>query len=536
MAGKVNFPLISGYIPFGEFTPDLRLFANDGLVRADNVVPVYGDYITSPAIERIVDASLSTGQVHGLHVDPLSGKGYAAIGQSIIECNEDGTKTDRSGAAYVEDSWMGCSFGSTVIMTNLLNPVQALVSGAGTFANLITSTFAPKAKFCFPFRVNLFLAHLSLGSGYDGLSAGANPTVVAWSQNDVPAKFGSFNANPELRGAGYQPLNFDIGEITGACSGADYAIIAHSNGIVRVDGPPYTFRVVATNYGCLFPYAMCVVGDDTYLWTPAGLGRMRGGVGPIESIGLGKFVRFLVDNATGFSPHPFMTMGLLDNTEPYVAVSMAHDAINNVLFIAYSHFDTLTSSNQPYGKALLAYNISEDRLTWFQVQNGELDAAKNLCLFLRPGRQQPPASWCPGRDIRFLSNSEDSIVADHHYYTKFKLGNSFQTSVLGRGFSQLSKDATTRIRRVRPVYSVTDQAAIGQFSVSIASTNKPYATPVTVGPFTVQDSHGWITTPGTKVADFHAPEFTLANSANVYKNVELQGFEYEAEVHGRYSA
>ena len=65
------------------------------------------------------------------------------------------------------------------------------------------------------------------------------------------------------------------------------------------------------------------------------------------------------------------------------------------------------------------------------------------------------------------------------FYGKMTLGNSGMASVLQRGYIQFKQGQTTRVKRVRPVYAVTDQAAIEQVSVVVETTNKPYATPST---------------------------------------------------------
>jgi hypothetical protein len=398
-----------GFVPLGEYTPDLRYFANSGLIRAENVVPVYGDYLASPALDRIALVAGSA-SAYGLHVDQRTGRAFAGIGSRLYEVLDDGTVTERSRAALYpglppsNGYWRGCSYGDAVIMTNYTEPVQHLVPGAAVFADMITSTFAPRARSCFSLRNNIFLANCYLTAAYDGLSAGANPTLLAWSGSDRPTQFGSSNANPEIIGADYQSLSFDIGDITGTVAGSDsstdYGIIVHSNGVVRVDGPPYTCRVIVRDLGGLYPYGVCAAGQDVYLWTAAGLGRLRSGSGPLELVGVGRFVRALVDNATGFSDHPTASVGLLDASEAAFCVSMAYDAINDMLFVAYSENGDL------YGRALLAYNIGEDRISWFQLRYDPVIESASQIQFLCSGRQNSAASWCPGRDLRFISSDQ----------------------------------------------------------------------------------------------------------------------------------
>ena len=526
--------LLTGFVPFGEFMPDQRLLANGGLYRAENVVPAHGDYVSSPALTRIV--SVAEDLAFGLHVDQRSGHGYAGIGDDIYEVTEAGVVTPRSIAGgypalpSANGFWRGTSVGANVVMTDYTEPVQYLASGAALFANMITTTgatgFAPRARHVFMLRQNLFLANCFLPLAYDGLAAGANPTLIAWSQSGNIRAFGSARANPELIGAGFQPLEYDLGSIRCAVGSSDYGIVGFSDGLVRVDGPPYTARVIVTGPGCLYPYGMCAAGDDVYLWGGAGLARLRGGEPPLEILGSGppgKFHRFLTDNATGFSAHPVASVGLLDETEAAYVVSLAYDSVNDMLFVAYSE------NNDLYSKALLAYNVREDRLSWFQLRHASGDLLSQA-LFLCPGRQTT-ASWAPGRDIRFLSSTGG--ISGEHFYSRLGLGNSFGPAVLGKGYMQLKAGAICRMRRIRPVYSVTDQVAIEQITVHLEATTKPHLTPTIFGPYSTSDPNGWIVTPPPGPAgEFLAPRFTIAANAAMHKMVEYQGFEFEAEIVG----
>lgn len=527
---------IRGFMPWGEWRPDLRYLANDGLRVAEGVVPVYGSYISSPAPTRLTaEVSIAGASSRGLHVDQSSGLGYVglwsvtgAVGD-IFEVTDAGGVTNVSKAvgAYIEadlvTGWQGCNFGQNVIMcagsgASAAEIVQYRAPGAALFADLITSTFAPRGRFCFSLRNNLFLANCVLPGAYDGLGAGANPVLVAWSRSDVPREFGSFNADPQLIGAGYQELNFDIGNITGAAGGVDFGIIATSNGIVRVDGPPYTFRVLTRNFGTLFPNSVCLAGNDLWYYGPGGLTVIRGSDGAPSIVGSGRFTRSLIDATTEFWNHASNPSGL-----PILDASIAHDPVSNLLFISYT---PLNNSGIP-ASGILVYNIDEDRASFFYSPTSELS-------FLRAGRQTTNP-WQPGRDIRYMEQF-GSGASGNKYYGKFVLGSNSIGSTLQRGYIQFSTKATQRLLRVRPIYHVSDQAAIEQFSVTIDSTNKPYLASAASGPYSSLDSMGWITTPDTVFADFHAPKFVLASGASMHKVVEFEGFEYEVELGAVYAA
>lgn len=518
-----------GYVPFGEFKPDLKYLSNDGLLDARNVIPVYGSYLSALPSAIIAASVFSGGEIPvGLHVATANRNGYIAAATAafaagdIVEVTEAGVVTNRTRTAagnYTSAIGLssGCSFGDNVILPlwpNLIpatptNPVQYLASGATRFADLITTAaFAPLAKFAFPFKINLFLAHCQLGAPYDGLSAGLNNKLVAWSANKNIRQFGSSNANPELTGAGYQELAYDMGEITGAVSGDDYAMIALEGGFVRIDGPPYTFRALGRGHGVhrLSPNAMCMAGADVYYLGPAGLGRLRGGDGNPEQVGSGAWSRWLIDNATGFSSAPIAGTG--------GSAQMFYDAANDLIFMLY-----YTTSLQ---LAMLTYNIGENRASyWIFPQLGSQPVWMGNGINLT-------SDWLPGRDLRFVDGS--------HRYAKFALGNFTANSILQRGYIQFKPDRSTRLLRVRPIYNVSDQAAIEQISVTIETTNKPYGTPTTKGPYSAIDSAtGWISTPDAVFGDFHSLKFTVTANANMHKVVEYEGFEYDIALGPQYA-
>lgn len=68
-------------------------------------------------------------------------------------------------------SWNACQFGDSVIFTNFIDNVQVLGPSASLFADLITSTAVPKAKYVAPVDVFLALASISYtGGSVDGRS------------------------------------------------------------------------------------------------------------------------------------------------------------------------------------------------------------------------------------------------------------------------------------------------------------------------------------------------------------------------------
>lgn len=540
------------FFPFGELLPDRREFVNRDLLKAVGVVPVNGNYVAAQIWDEGGDEP--TTEPYGLHVHFAGGStwyGYLGTVDKLYEVSSALTLTDKtrlvggayaSGGAGGEAGWQAVSFGDSVIKTNYIDDVQYLPSPASAnFEKLIQSGggnpgMSPKAAFVFSVRNNVFLANLNLSAPFDGLAAGANPTAVAWSQSDVPRQFGSFNATPELIGAGYQPLNYDIGHINGGIGG-DFGIVSLQRGWVRIDGPPYTFRPFAINRPCRFPNSICVLGGDVYFWGSAGPSVIRSGFGEPEVLGEGKVARTLIDNSTGFSGE-----FAIYNNIPIRHVSVGVDSVNGLI---YWSITTQLWNVSRVGDLSVVYNTNDGRFSFVDNHVANLNPAFDPALFY-PGiiflRSIPDlgSSWSPGRDLIGVMRYQD-IAAGLHYqlarpsYVPLTPPAiwSGATPTFTTGFQQLDPGRTTRITRVRLVYSKS-AAATETVAVTIASKNRPFDT-ATELTYTTTDTHGWITTPTTTFADFHQVKFVVSGSG-VEAVSEFKGFELEWELGGQYAA
>lgn len=550
----------SVYIPFGDFRPDHRMFSNEGLTKCQNVVPVYQGYVAAPLWQD--RTAILAAECRGLHIHPTltsqGWRGYYGDATKLYFVNPlagpPWTITDYSrlvGGAYTlagtTYGWQGASIGDNVIMTNGVDDPQLLLPGAVNFQKLATSGSGnpgmdPKAFFAFPLKFNLFLANCTLAAGFDGLSAGANPSLVAWSANKNIRQFGSFNATPELVGAGYQELLDDLGAITGCASSVEFGIICRQNGFTRVDGPPYSFRTIATNVSTRFPNSIVVVDRDVYFWGSAGPMILHNGEGPAEALGRGRLTRTLIDNNTGFSTFA------LDDTVDVKHVSAGIDATNGCIVWSIT---TTSKGFLQEGDLQIWYNYSEDRFS-FQITRGvepETNYAWGL-LYLRT-RPDIGTLWMPGRDLIAVMHRVNDTAGVEEYITTptYEDGEDAPLSrqiLLERAYHQLANDTTTRIQRVRPVYSLGNATRPLSVQVTISSLSKPWDTPVVKGPYSSADSNGWIATPDTAIADFHRilttfqgvpADLVPPGQPAVYtlQAQEYEGVEVEFVKGGRYS-
>lgn len=527
------------FIPFTELSPDAREFNNEGLTQALNVAPMGDTYVLSRFWLPKTSALPGSGGVppNGLHVHPSvsSSTWYGYFGLpagKLYEASNTSTspwtitdKTRLVGGAYSNSPWFGASFGDAVLMTNFADDPQLLTSpAAANFVKLAQSGGAnpgmdPKAQFAFPVRNNMFLAYLNLSVGFDGLSAGDNPTVVAWSQTDNVRQYGSFNVTPQLTGTGYQPLNYDLGAITGGVGG-QYALISMQRGWVRADGPPYTFRPISEGVGCQCPNSIIRFDNDVYFWGPNGPMVFRDGDGQAVPIARDKLSRTLTDYVFGGS----YSAGIYTGATPYYT-SVGADHVNRQVWWAFR-------STQAEGDLILIYDVDTDRFS-FQSPRQDGDETTLAGVMSLATRPEQLTGWAPGRDLVGILAIGFTGSGNYYLAVPYQSATS-ATAVFEKGYMQLDEDQTQRILRVRPIYSMSDNSILPNVTIEIRSKNKPFETPIVKTYTGTLDSHGWLTTPDTVFADFHRPKLTL--SAIPSRITEISGIEVEIAFGGAYAA
>lgn len=523
------------FLPFGEWLPDQKLFLNQGLLRAENVVPVYGNYFSAPTPSLIgtvlpgAQAAMGLGTVP---TSPTTWSAYIGTTSKIYEVTSAGVRTDRAGGVYATPDVISGSqfvaFGESVIETRYTEPPQIRLPAAATFVPLHSGTFAPAGRFPFVVRGNLFLAHCSVPAPYDAVPAGANPQLVAWSQTDAPRFFGGPRVDPQYVGSDYQQIQNDYGQVTGAIGGA-YGLVFQQRAVVRVDGPPYTFREIICGKGCRYPNSIVQDDQNTYYWGDGGPSRIEYGGQLLKSdqvdvLGAGKLVRSLIDDVSTFGPG----IALRHGTDPYT-VSAAIDVQNRLIFWSLNN----VGSPVP-GGVLLVYNIDEKRFTVFYLQtiNGGAPGASFLTT-----RAETGDPWVPGHNHAFIARViGGSAPGDYLMTWQVPTGSpslpdaTVVPPLIQTGYVQLNPDLTTRITRARPIVSGTLPSGL---SLTVTDTNDPFA-PVSGGTAAYRDAGGWYAFQESKLADFHSLLLTCGNAGGGVN--EWKGFEVEYVEGGAYSA
>lgn len=536
------------FVPFGELRSDERFFRNDGLTHALNVVPLYGNYI-STQFWGFTGSEPST-EPYGIHAHFGGGSSwnlYLGAVTTLYEYNPSNwfstDKTRLVGGAYGaggaggEAGWQSTSFGDSIIMTDYVDDPQYLASPASAnFAKLALSGGAnpgmdPKAKFVYAMGQNLHLANLNLAGIFDGLPAGTNPTVVCWSQSGNERQFGSFNATPELTGSDYQDLAYDLGHIAGAVGSHKFAILFLQKGIVREDGPPFTFKPIVVGASCRYPNSIVMYDQDVYFWGSAGPSVLRGGEGPVIVLGEGRVARTLIDNAvSGFSPTYSISSGIAPRH-----VNVGLDSVNGLVY--WSFTSTSGAAASRVGDLCVIYNTRDDRFSFIDntsVNYSPPEVDKPGIMFLSTGPDLG-VNWSPGRDLVGVMRWTDDLLNIHYQIAQPDYGDVPATlpMQLTRGYQQFDEDLTTRIIRVRPILFRSNPLALTNITVQVYSKNAPLDTPISVTG-SVMDSHGWIVLPESAYRDFHLIGMTIDGTA-LETLVELEGFEVQVLTGGRYS-
>lgn len=556
------------FIQFGEFLPDRKLFGNEGLLRAYGVTPISGNYIQAPDIRLPggpgnslsnlgTDANGRTDDAFGFFAHQVFNLGarnqYAYYGakDKLVEIDVTAgdplSETDRSkvgGYSFgtspptIHDMWWFTSFGASVVATNFNNPVQYLTTpGSGKFADMVSSSFKPQGRFAFPIRQNMFLAYCFLPASFDGLDAGTHPQLVVWSQNGVLEQFGAESVDSSKTGAGYQQdVGTDLGPIQAAVGG-DFGLVFCSKGIVRIDGPPYEFRVIVEGDTTLFPYSVFRLDQDIYFWGIGGPSVLRGGEPPVERLAVDRAQRSLLDNVTGFGAD-FSVDANMEARQ----VSGGADSANGLVRFsyvphsgAYAGSDAETPAGVP-PTLLFDYSIRSGRMTisrsagLIETEGEPAGAARDF--FLRQFPIEEGVPWGPhGQVIGLKQNYEDNGESWYPFQYKLQGGQGdIPPMELRTAFGRLHDRRNTRIIAVRPVWSNTEGLASsieGGATVRIHTKNKSWEDETNSDEHSTFSDDGWIGTDSSFVGAYHS--VTLKFNPNLSPDTdqihEVEGVE-----------
>lgn len=232
-------------IPFGRFAPGGSVFGTQA-TEAKNVLPLYGGYY--PMREQTKDASVADIPITGAfaHVYPV-GAGLATYEgdkvtviagtrSALYEVTAASFTNISRGAGYGvalaarPAGWRCASFGNDVWATNCYDPIQRRTNNTGAFADGVTSTRSPIARFIAPVREFMVVTDYA--------------DSIYWSDINDATWFDDRTGARPASLAGSKALRSLAGQITGF-TGGEFGVIykRRSTYALQFTGGADTFRL-----------------------------------------------------------------------------------------------------------------------------------------------------------------------------------------------------------------------------------------------------------------------------------------------------
>lgn len=460
-------------------------------------VTFYGDKIeiyvgNEPKIYRVTDSGFT---------DVSKAGGYATGGD-------------------VPHSWDFASWGGDLLATNYVDPVQTKATGSALFADLITSTAKPQARFIATVRDFVMLGDIN----YGGTPAGFSDEVW-WSAIDNALNFDVAT----LTQCDRQRLRQTSGQIMGLVGG-EYAVVFKRNSIIRMDyvGAPIIFwpSVVSIKDGTDFPRSIVPVGNDIYFWSVDGLKVLRNG-NEVERLGDESIRKMIIDSE--FSNHSYLgaASGTVAPREEDAILFGAHDPYSNLLFWFYrakSDAAALLPADALYqNNKGIVYDPLTKRFTRFEDTNRDSDISVITS--------------------RFNALTDDTAItrgllgfqwtgANINY---FKFGSaSTYASQIKTGTYTLDPAKKVLLHRLRPFFKPEPTSATVPLSLSLRVSNDPLMVEdVDTRAASFIDDHGWYVLESPSTGTFFEVTLNVSSMASINLK-EIDGFQIEYSVESDY--
>lgn len=307
-------------IPIDRMLPDASLYQK-GLQLAMNVIPAFGTWreLTTPVALASEALPAATSAINvGTFSDPLGsiwvgtthpGGPSSRLYEFAPSTDTFTNRTPATNYAGAPARWYFTKFGASVIAApeNIGSgaALQLQVrSGAGNFANLVTSVDRPDPKFICTCRSHVVGA-FNIGRAGAGLYAAADPYQYMWCSRNNAAIW-----TPGVDRAGFAPSSDDLGELTGICGFKEFFLLFYELGVVRVSWVggdvvwepqgigEYTFGLNAA-----WSPGTVKANRDCYYWSNAGPAVIRHGEAPVF-LGDGQYRRFFLDQSETYELDP----------------------------------------------------------------------------------------------------------------------------------------------------------------------------------------------------------------------------------------
>jgi hypothetical protein len=169
---------------------------------------------------------------------------------------------------------------------------------------------------------------------------------------------------------------------------------------------------------------------------------------------------------------------------------------------------------------ILIYNFAEGRFSFITDTGfGPLEGARMLVQVPDTGAQ-----WTPGRGIVVVNQNNYLEVSE--YVAKLTLSSASHPKFT-TAYYELSAGKSSRIVKVRPIYSMASGSAGIKTTVTVNTRNSPFGASQTDSSFAT-DGSGWIYMPKSYSGNFHQFQIEFLESKQLPSEaVELDGFEID---------
>ena len=257
-------------LAFGELKPDAAPHGHDGLVVANNVLPVANGYAPLPAFSAASSGTLAATCLGAQSFKSASGGAFTFAGTAtnIYNYTRSGWASVGSGFAATSDNpWRFEQFGQRVIATNGIDAPQSLpfdASGAVALAGT-----PPKMRYLATVR-DFLVGGVINGDVY----------TMAWS--------GANNCEQWVYGTNQSDYNiFPVGGAITGITGGEYGLVFQEGRISRMQyvggNLIFQFDEISANVGCIAPRSICQYGGVVFFLSGRGFMTCNGNA--VEPIG-----------------------------------------------------------------------------------------------------------------------------------------------------------------------------------------------------------------------------------------------------------
>ena len=276
-------------VDFGDWAPDLPDFTNPGALTCNNVLPAANSYIPARTLTDISTNALESASLGAITARDTDNNVYVYAGTTskLYELLDNQWNDESKVGGYTtgaEESWEFVIWDreQRVIATNFSDPVQEIAiggGGAGSFADLITSTNKPKAKHIAVVRNFLVLGHTN------DATDGVRSERVWWSAIGDSTDFDPDAATQ----SDFSDLDTG-GWVQKVVGGAEYGVIFQESTIRRMEyeGSPIIFDLPAVERRRGTPIPNSVIGYGRFIFYISEEGFFRFNGSASEPIGVNR--------------------------------------------------------------------------------------------------------------------------------------------------------------------------------------------------------------------------------------------------------